>query len=162
MKKLMIAALAFAALTTGAVAAEVHGLARASIELTKNGVPVSNFELSALERQPIRVSNLTELAYVTNCTPGEAGGTSVSTLTLGMTAQVTALDVSEKGTLLAVAFDYSELDDVKKVHWKSCDVEVPSSRSIKNSMTVFIKPGELVGQVSAVGKDKYVFTVRGQ
>jgi hypothetical protein len=162
MKKLMIAALAFVATTTGAMAAEMPNLARASIELAKNGVSVSNFDLSVLEGNPTNVSNVVNQAYVTNCTPGEAGGTSVSTTTLttGMTAQVTALDVTAKGTLFAVAFNYSELIDVKQVQLKSCRAEVPSSQSVGKSMTVFLKPGEPVELVSTIGKDKYVFTVR--
>jgi len=162
MKKLMIAALAFVASTTGALAAESPNLARASIELAKNGVSVSNFDLSMLEGDPTNVSSVTQQAYVTNCKPGEAGSTSVSTTTLttGMTARVTALDVTAKGTLFAVAFNYSELDNVKAVQLKNCNAEVPSSQNIGKSMTVFLKPGEPVELVSTIGKDKYVFTIR--
>jgi hypothetical protein len=162
MKKLMIAALAFVAATTSALAAEPPKLVQASVELTKNSVPVSNFDLSVMERVPSYVSNIVKQDFVTRCTPEGVGGPSMSTTTVttGMTAQVTALDVTSTGTLFSIAFNYSELDDMQTVQTKGCTAEVPSSQSVGKSMKIFLKSGQAVELVSTVGKDKYVFTIR--
>lgn len=162
MKKRILAAVAFAASTSGAFAAETPNVVRASLELMKNGVPVSKVELSMLQGRPSSYSKLSTLSYVAECEPDSTGATvsKSSSLKTGMMADVTPLQVTEDGALLSVGFGYSELSGMKTVRSKACAIEVPTTHNFGNTVTVHVKPGQPVELPSANGSDKYVLIVR--
>lgn len=162
MKKLIFAAMAFAASTSGAFAAETPNVVRASLELVKNGVPVSKVELSMLEGRPSPYSNVSTRSYVAECEPDSTGAmvSKSSNLKTGMMADVTPLQVTEDGALLSVGFSYSDLSGMKTVRSKGCTIEVPTTHSFGSTVTVHVKPGHPVELPSANGSDKYVLIVR--
>jgi hypothetical protein len=163
MKKLILVALAFAATTSVAYATETPNVVRASLVLTKNGVPVSKIELSMLEGRSSPYSNVTTRNYISECDPASAAGpmeSKSSSLKTGMMADVTPLQVTEDGALLSVGFNYSELTGMKTVRSKGCTIEVPTTHNFGNTITVHVKPGQPVELPSANGSDKYVLIVR--
>lgn len=163
MKKLTFAALAFVALTSSAIAAEAPHTVRASLELMKNGKPVSKVELAMLEGRKTPYSSVSTRSYVASCEPDSAGNMIVkpSSLTTGMTADVTPVQVTADGAVLSVAFNYSELEGMKNAQVKGCTVEIPSTHDVGNSVAVKVKPGQVVELPSYSGADKYVLVVRG-
>lgn len=163
MKKLIFAALAFTASANGVFAAEAPNVVRASLELMKNGVPVSRVELSMLEGRPSPYSNVSTRSYIAECEPASAAGpmeSKSSSLKTGMMAEVTPLQVTEDGALLSVGFNYSELIGMKTVRSKGCTIEVPTTHNFGNTVTVQVKPGRPVELPSTHGNDKYVLVVR--
>lgn len=163
MKKLTFVALVFATCNNGAIAAEGANTVRASLELMKNGKPVSKVELAMLEGRKTPYSSITTRSYIASCEPDSAGNIAAkpSSLTTGMTADVTPVQVDADGALLSVAFSYSELDGMKNVHVKGCNVEIPVTHDFGSSVAVMIKPGQAVELPSYSGFDKYVLIVRG-
>jgi uncharacterized cupredoxin-like copper-binding protein len=163
MKKLTFAVFAFAALTSGAIAAETPNTVRASLELTKNGTPVFKVELAMLEGRRTPYNSVSTRSYVASCEPDSAGNMIVkpASLKIGMTADVTPVQVNADGALLTVTFNYSELDGMKNAQVKGCAVEIPSTHDFGNSVAVRVKPGQSVELPSYSGNDKYVLVVRG-
>lgn len=163
MKKLILVAMAFAASTSVAYATETPNVVRASLELMKNGVPVSKIELSMLEGRSSPYSNITTRNYIAECEPASAAGpteSKSSTLKTGMMADVTPLQVAGDSALLSVSFNYSELTGMKSVRSKGCTIEVPTTHNFGNTITVQVKAGQPLELPSASGSDKYVLIVR--
>jgi hypothetical protein len=162
MKILTLSALVFATFANGVIAAEAPNTVRASLELMKNGQPVSKVELAMIEGRKTPYSSLSTRSYVSECAP-DGTGTMIATrasLTTGMVADVTPIQVSNEGAMLAVAFNYSELDGMKSALVKGCAIEIPSMHNLGNSVTVQVKPGQAVELPSFSGSDKYVLVVR--
>lgn len=167
MKKLTFAALAFACVTNGVIAAETSNTVRASLELVKNGTTVSKVELAMLEghRTPyssVSYRSLSSISYVASCELDSTGNMigKPSILTTGITADVTPLQMIADGALLSVTFNYSELSDVTNKKVDGCNIEIPSTHTFGNSMAVTVKPGQAVEFPSYSGNDKYVLVVR--
>jgi len=162
MNNLTFAALAFVASASTAFAAEMPNVVRASLELMKNGVPMSKVELSMLEGRPSPYRNVSTRSYIAGCEPNSTGvmESKSATLQIGMMADVTPLQVTEDGAMLSVGFTYSELSGMKTVHSKGCTLEVPTTQNFGNTVTVHVKPGQPVELPSSNGSDKYVLIIR--
>jgi hypothetical protein len=163
MKKLIFAALAFAASTNAAFAAEAPNVVHASLELMKNGKPVSKVELAILEGRKTAYNSVSTRGYVASCEPDSAGHmvAKPSSLRTGMMADVSPVQVNADGALLTVTFNYSELAGMKNALVKGCAIEIPTTHDFGNSVTVHVKPGQEVELPSYSGSDKYVLVVRG-
>lgn len=162
MKNLIFATLALVATLNSAFAAETPNVVRASLELTKNGVPVSTFELSMLEGHPSPYRSATTHKYGATCKPNSLGAneSTESSLETGITATVAPLQVTAEGALLYVGFSYSELSEMKTINSTDCTIDVPSTLSFGHAMTVHVTPGQPVELSSTYGSDKYVLVVR--
>lgn len=163
MKKMIFAALAFVASTSGAFAAEAPGVVRASLELMKNGVSVSKVDMSMLEGRSAPYTNISTRSYIADCEPASAAGpteSKSSSVQTGMVANVTPLQVMEDGAVFSVAFSYSELVGMNTVTSKGCTIEVPTTHNFGNTVTVHVKSGQPVELPSTNGSDKYVLVVR--
>lgn len=162
MKKLTLSALAFATITNGAVAADAPNTVHASLELTKNGQPVSMVELAMIEGRKTPYSSLSTRSYVAECTPDRTGTMIAkrASVTTGMDVDVTPIHVSNEGAMLAVEFNFLELEGMKSAQVKGCAIEIPTTHTLGNSATVQVKPGQTVELPSFGGSDKYVLVIR--
>jgi hypothetical protein len=162
MKNLIFATLALVATLSSAFAAETPNVVRASLELKKNGLPVSTFELSMLEGHPSPYRSVTTHKYGAKCEPNSLGVTesTESSLETGITATVAPLQVTADGALLYVGFSYSEMSDMKTVKSTGCTIDVPSTLNFGHATAVHVTSGQPVELASTLGRDKYVLVVR--
>jgi hypothetical protein len=163
MKKLTLSALIFVAFTNGAIAADAPNPVRASLELVKNGVPMYKVGLAMLEGHKTPYRNTTTFNYRASCDPDSTGHmvASPASLTTGLVADVTPVQVDSEGALLAVALNYSLLEGITHVREKDCTVDLPAVHEIGDAVTVKVKRGEAVELSNFGGQDGYVLVVRG-
>lgn len=163
MKKLTLSALAFLAVTDGAIASDALNTVRASLELMKNGVPMYKVGLEMLEghKTPYRIT--TTLTYRASCAPDSTGHivTSPASLTTGLVTDVTPVQVGSEGALLAVAFNYSQLEGITHAREKDCTVDLPALHKISDAVTIQVKRGEAVAVSNFGGRDGYLLVVHG-
>ena len=95
MKKLTWVALAFFAVTSSAISAETPKNVRISLEMMKNGKPVTKWDVALIEGLKAPFSTLKKVDYAAECTPGPAGKMTMkpATLVTGLTAEVTPIRV---------------------------------------------------------------------